>query len=201
MKNLWGITLAAALMLTGCGVTQATVEERNAVLGERSASSNFFEAQQINAIENWKDDPAKIVFVYVLNPATGGLLIPPVQCQGVPASSTESLEPNDGSSSSAMGYGFQVPVDGYDIYSFELAGRDGTFGDPVHFRQCMTVEGHYIDFPAYGLPYLVTSQSYTFPDPTIKRDYETEAKLLQAEKIIERGGCIDTETLEEIECK
>lgn len=201
MRHTWIVLVLAALVLGGCGRTQETVEQRNLILGERSAASNFFEAQQINAIENWKDDPAKIVFVYILNPATGGLLVPPIQCQGVPASSTESLEPNDGGTTSSMEWGFMVPVDGYNIYSNELAGRDGTFGDPVHFRQCMTVEGHYIDFPAYGLPYLVTSQSYTFPDPTIKRDYETEAKLLQAEKIIEQGGCIDVETLEEIECK
>lgn len=206
MKNLWGVALLAALVLTSCSPrpTQETVAERNEVIGERSADSNFFEAQQIVAIEDWKDNPAKIVNVYVLNPVSGGLLIPPIQCMGVPASSTESLEPNSGGSdygaSYSFMYPFHVPVDGADIYTNELAGRDGTFGDPVAFRQCISVDGQYHDWSLF-MNVLVSSASYSFPDATIKRDFEAEAKLLKAEEIIKRGGCVDVETLEEMECK
>lgn len=132
---------------------------------------------------------------------TGGLLVPPIQCIGVPASSTESLEPNVGRPYRNWSGYWQVPVDGIDIATEELAGRDGTFGDPVHARQCMTVDGHYVDIPAYGLPYLVTSQAYSFPDATVQRDFETEARLLIAEEILNRGGCINPETLIEIECE
>lgn len=187
-----------SLIMAGCA-TQETIDKRNEVLGERSADSNFFEAQQINDIEDWKDDPSKIVNVYIINPVTGGLLIPTIQCKGVPASSTESLEPNVGSPSGAS-TSWRVPVDGRDIYTQELAGRDGSFGDPVHFRQCMSVDGNYHDWPVYGVLVLVSSSSYTFPDSTVKRDFEAEARLLKAEEIIRKGGCVNVETLEEIAC-
>jgi hypothetical protein len=195
----WLVIGLAMLVLAGCGVTQATIEERNQVIGVRSATSNFFEAQQINQIENWKDDPGKIVMVYIINPATGGLLVPPIQCVGVPASSTESLEPNQGATSYGMTYGFEVPVDGYNIFSHELAGRDGTFGDPVPFRQCMGIDGNYHDWSMF-MQVLVSSASYTFPEATVQRDFEAEARLLKAEEIIKRGGCVNYETLEEKEC-
>lgn len=199
-RSTWIAIVLVALVLGGCGPQQGTIEQRNEVLGIRSAASNFFEAQQIAAIEDWKDDTSKIVNVYVLNPVSGGLLIPPIQCMGVPASSTESLEPNVGGPHSSTWTQFVVPVDGTDIRTNELTGRDGTFGDPVPFRQCMSVDGQYHDWSPF-MHVLVSSASYSFPDATIKRDFEAEARLLKAEEVIRRGGCVDVETLEEIECK
>lgn len=128
-------------------------------------------------------------------------MIPPVQCKGVPASSTESLEPNEGHPIGSGAASWRIQLDGQDVGTVEMAGRDGTFGDPVHFRQCMTVEGNYIDWPVYGVLVLVTSQSYTFPPATVQRDFETEARLLVAEEILKRGGCINAETLLEIPCE
>lgn len=188
--------------LAGCsGRTPETVLKRNEAIGIRSAQSNFYEAQQINAIEDWKDDPSKIVNVYVVNPVTGGLLVPVIRCMGVPASSTESLEPNDGVPwySSGGGTYWRIPIDGMDVGTTEMPGRDGSFGEPVPFRQCMDVSGNYQDWSIYSLV-LVSSASYTFPEATVKRDFEDEARLLIAEEIIANGGCVNAETLEEIEC-
>jgi hypothetical protein len=195
------VLLAATLLLVGCA-TQETIVERTEILGERPAESNFQEAQQIAAAEDWKDLPGKIVNLYLINPVTGGLLVPPVQCLGVPNSSTESLEPNHGSPRGALsGSYWLVPIDGVDVLTDELAGKDGTFGEPVAFRYCMSVDGHYYDFPSLGVPYLISSASYTFAEATVNRDYETEAKLLIAEDILNRGGCINVETLQEIPCE
>lgn len=194
----FALVLFVLFVLSGCS-TQETIERRQEVLGQQSASSNFAEAKQIRDIENWKDDVGKIVFWYVnFPPGSDTVLV--LQCRGVPASSTESLEPNEGGPSSAVESTWRVPIDGIDTRTREMAGRDGTFGDPVHFRQCMTVDGQYIDIPAYGVPYLTSSSIYSFPPSTIKRDFETEARLLVAESIIRRGGCVNPETLTEIDC-
>lgn len=197
---LIAVSLFTLLSLSACSSTSEVMQERNQVLGERDAASNFLEAQQITTAEDWKDQPGKIVNVYLLNPVTGGLLIDPIQCMGVPNSSTESLEPNSGYSGNSLSYLWRVPVDGADIYTDEMPGKDGTFGDPVHFRYCMSVDGNYFDFPAYGLPYLVSSASFTFPDATVKRDFEAEARLMIAEEVLKRGGCVDPSTLDEIKC-
>lgn len=208
-KNLvkfWMLLLTALLFgctLSGCAATSASLDARNKALGgdaESPNTSSFQEAKQVDAVEKWKDQPGKIVNVYLIDPVEGGLLVDPIQCIGVPNSSTESLEPNNGWSSSSE-YLWKVPVDGVDIFTTELPGKDGTFGDPVHFRYCLGVDGNYYDFPAYGLPYLVTSASFTFEPSTVKRDYETEARLMIAEEILKRGGCINPETLIEIDCK
>lgn len=185
-----------------CGVVQETIQERQEVLGVREVESNFAEARQIQEVELWKDNPSKIVNVYLLNPVTGGLLVDPIQCKGVPNSSTESLEPNQGVPyyDSGPGSYWRVPIDGYDTGTTEMAGKDGTFGEPVGFRYCLSVDGQYHDWPSVGLPYLVSSAFYNFQDVTIKRDFETEARLIKAEEIIKRGGCVNIETLEEQPC-
>lgn len=189
-----------SIILVSCASTQATVEQRNQAIGQPATASNFAEAKQISEIEQWKDDPGKIVILYVnFPPNSDNVLI--VQCRGVPASSTESLEPNEGTPYGAFESGaWRVPIDGVDTATREMAGRDGTFGDPVHFRQCLTVDGSYIDIPAYGVPYLVSSVPYTFKPTTVKRDFEAEARLLKAEEIIKRGGCVNAETLLEEPC-
>lgn len=198
-KFLVEILIIMMILLTGCGAVQQTIAEREAVLGQTDVSSNFAEAKQISDIEKWKDDAGKIVFWYVnFPPNSDNVLV--LQCKGVPASSTESLEPNIGIPWTNTSTGWRVPVDGYDVNTSEMAGRDGSFGDPVPYRQCMTVDGQYHDIPAMGVPYLTSSALYSFPPSTVKRDFESEARLLVAESIIRRGGCVNPETLEEIEC-
>lgn len=200
-RTLFLVVLVISMMLVGCASSQKVIDERNAVIGIRSAESNFQEAAQISRTEDWKDIPNKIVNVYIINPVTGGLLVSPIQCQGVPNSSTESLEPNNGSPWSAAQGRWRVPVDGLDVATTELAGRDGTFGDPVPFRSCMGVDGNYYDWPVIGVLAIVTSASFTFPEATVKRDFVAEARILQAEEIINRGGCINPETLIEKPCE
>ncbi len=195
------VLILLGMLLSACAATQKTIQERDEAIGQRPVDSNFQEAQQVAEVEDWKDVDGKIVNLYILNPVTGGLLIPPVQCKGVPNSSTESLEPNVGIPYGVTtGSAWRVPVDGVDVLTEEMAGKDGTYGEPVHFRYCISVDGNYYDFSAYGMTYLITSASYTFPEATVNRDYETEAKLLIAEEIIKRGGCINVETLTEIPC-
>jgi len=167
----------ALIALVGCASVQSTVQQRQEAIGQPAATSNFAEAKQIQDIEQWKDDPGKIVLLYINFPP-GSDNVVTVQCRGVPASSTESLEPNEGTPyGSFEGGAWRVPIDGVDTATREMAGRDGTFGDPVHFRQCLTVDGTYIDIPAYGVPYLVSSAPYTFKPTTVKRDFEAEARL------------------------
>jgi hypothetical protein len=179
--------------------TQETLIEREQAIGQNEAGGLFAEAKMISEIENWKDDPGKIVFLYVnFPPMSDNILV--LQCKGVPVSSTESLEPNEGAPWNT-GYSYwKVPVDGTDVATNEMAGRDGTFGEPVQYRQCLTVDGIYFDLPAMGVPYIVSSVPYTFAPSTVKRDFEGEARLLVAEEIIRRGGCVNNETLVEIPC-
>lgn len=198
MMKRWIAVMTVVLLLAGCGATQQTVQRRNEVIGQQVVQGNFAEAKQISDIEVWKDDPGKIVLLYVNFPPGSDNVIN-VQCKGVPASSTESLEPNIGDPWGHVDT-WRVPVDGYDVATKEMAGRDGTYGDPVHFRQCLTVDGTYIDVPAMGVPYVVSSVPYTFKPSTVKRDFEAEARLLKAEEIIRRGGCVNGETLVEQPC-
>jgi hypothetical protein len=196
------VALLSILILAACGTqVQQTVLDRQEALGPAPAKSNYAEAKQIQDIEQWKDDPGKIVFLYINFPP-GSDTILTLQCRGVPASSTESTEPNEGRPYTGFSeYGWRVPIDGVDTITTEMAGRDGTYGDPVAFRQCLTVDGTYVDVPALGVPYMVSSVPYTFPPATVKRDFESEARLLKAEEIIRRGGCVNAETLVEEPCK
>ena len=189
------------LVLSACTPTQERIRERDVALGRQSTSenSNFQEALQIQDIEEWKDQPGKIVMWYVNFPPGSDNVIP-LQCKGVPVSSTESLEPNIGIPYSSGSSKWRVPIDGVDTLTEEMAGRDGTYGDPVPYRQCFTVDGQYFDLPAMGVPYIVSSAVLSFPPSTVKRDFEAEVRLLQAEEIIKRGGCVDAETLVEIKC-
>lgn len=192
--------------VTACGGTvQQSVEDRNRVLGQEGngGDSNYQEALQIQKVEKWKDQVGKVVNVYLINTYTGLLLAPPIQCQGVPNSSTESLEPNTGVpyTSSSLG-GWKVPIDGVDVITQEMAGRDGTYGDPVPFRYCLDVAGAYHDWPAEPgtvFPY-ITSNSYTFEPSTIQPDFEAAARIAMMEAILGRGGCVNPETLLEVKC-
>lgn len=200
MRRILGAILLI-LVLAACGTTvQQTVLDRQEALGPTVAKSNYAEAKQIQEIEQWKDDLGKIVFLYINFPP-GSDTILTLQCRGVPASSTESLEPNIGAPYAGTSMRWRVPIEGVDTLTEEMAGRDGTYGEPIHFRQCLTVDGTYVDVPAMGVPYLVSSVPYTFPPATIKRDFESEARLLKAEEVIRRGGCVNAETLVEEPCK
>lgn len=190
--------------LAACGTQQKAVVDRNAAIGQRTGSSNYFEAKQVDAIEQWKDDPSKIVLMYINFPPGSDNVIS-VQCQGVPASSTESLEPNGGAPYRDASLGgsteyWVVPIDGVDVRTNEMAGRDGTFGEPVPYRQCLTTGGAYIDLPSMGVPYIVSSTAYTFPPSTVKPDFEANARMLAAEQLIRSGKCVNYETLLEIPC-
>lgn len=190
--------IAMMIVLSACETTQNTVAERNATVQKSTTKSNFYEYRQMLEIEEWKDIPGKPVNAYIFIP-NGDVLT--VRCKGVPTSSTESNEPNYGWTGYTLSYGFNVPQDGADVYTTEQAGRDGTFGEPVPFRQCMSVDGQYYDWSAIGgLPVLITSAAYTFESPTTERDLDTEVKLLQVQTILARGGCVDADTFEEIKC-
>ncbi len=197
------VLIVLAVLMSSCAVpVNKNIEARNLAMGEVERAvgeGNFQEAKQVLAVENWKDQVGKIVNLYLIDPVAGGLLVPPIQCMGVPNSSTESLEPNTGYAS-RLEYLWNTPVDGWDIWTSEIPGKDGTFGDPVAFRYCLGVDGNYYDFPALGIPYLVTSASFTFEPSTVKRDYEAEGRIMIAEEVLRRGGCVDPTTLVEIEC-
>lgn len=200
MKFKWVVLLICLVLLGACAPVSEREKAKQVALGDLPDKVNFLEAKQIVAIEQWKDDPGKIVNVYILNPATGGLWIPTIRCVGVPTSSTESIEPNIGSPYvKSSGGRWRVPIDGIDVLTEEMSGRDGTYGDPIAYRQCMDVTGQYHDWSQFT-QVVVSSADYAFSEATVKRDFEAEARLLQAEEILKNGGCIDTETLLEKEC-
>lgn len=194
-------------MIGGCAspATQDIVNERNiAIAGISDGVQNFEEAKQIEITEAWKDNPGKTVYVYLFNMALGGLVTAPIQCEGVPNSSTESIEPNIGgpdywpnrTSVPTDTYPFRVPIsDDESVLTFEMSGKDGTYGDPVPFRYCMTKDGQYYDFPANGVPYLISSELIIFPEPRVVEDLPTQIAKERAIYLIQQGKCVDINTL------
>lgn len=197
MKKIFSLVWLS-IFLFGCGTVQDTVTERNRAIGPVANKSNYFEAQQIKEIEEWKDKPGKIVMLYANFPVYSDNVII-IQCKGVPTSSTESLEPNNGLT--YAGNTFIIPdIDGgsQSIRTDELAGRDGTYGEPIQLSQCMGIDGHYYDIR--GVPAIVSSNLMQFPKGLGQADVEGQIRLMQAQRIIESGGCVSMETLEQQEC-
>lgn len=206
MQSIRGVCaalVALVVVLAGCGAPpQESVANRQAAVDQAVGPSDtraYAEAIQMARIEQWKDDEQKIVNWYIFNAATGNLLIPPVRCIGTPISTTEDMEPGSGTPRSSASSYFLVPVDGVDILTQEVAGRDATYGDEVPAWECLTVEGQYIRIGMFT-PNMVSSASFTFPPATVQRDLETEVRLEQAKAIIQRGGCVNAETLIEQPC-
>lgn len=191
-----------AFVIAACGnPSNAAFERRNEALGGGAAAkTNFLEAQQINQIEVWKDKP-HIIYWYWTN--LQGELIASWTCNGVPTSWTESLEPNHGqapyypekgsTNTTTIPFRYDIGED-RDVITDELPGKDGTFGDPVSGLSCMTVEG----FPVFkALDSYMSPVPIGFPRREVTKDLATEALLLQANKMIEDGKCIDSAQLAE----
>jgi len=173
----------------GCGVQQKRVAEAQKVV-QIPDKSNYFERRQIAEAETMNDRPGKVYFWYILS--SEGKLVQCFTCVGRPASSTESLEPNQIYTTSGMTYGFEVPLEGdQSAYTSEAMGIDGTFGEPVPFRYCITPEGHYVDVSMFQNS-IVSSMPLQFEQTLARFDAELEAKKLIAEKTLKEGGCIDS---------
>jgi len=187
MKKLV-LLLAVLVLLVGCGTsTQKRVTEAQDAV-EVPEKSNFFERWQVAMAETINDLPNRVFFWYVFS--WDGQLMTTMTCVGRPASSTESLEPNhiwDYSDGSRL---FKFPLDGgQNAYTDEAMGMDGTFGEPVPFRFCITPEGHYLDVT--GFPSIASTMPLTFSDAQADYDQVLEAKKLLAEQALDRGECID----------
>ena len=186
MKRLIAL-FAALVLLSGCGNNESV--DPDAV---RALTNPPAERQQMLDIEDWKDTRGQSpVFLYVVN--IQGELLLSATCRGVPTSSTESPEPNNAHSdgfTSYNDYGFRVPnSDGRRMYSTEQMGRDGTYGDPVPYRQCLTPEGRYLDVPPQMA--IVSSVPLTFPSAGVAVDAALEARRLQAEQAVKEGKCLN----------
>lgn len=193
---LFVLVTALAIVSLACAEQQGRVDDAQKAVAVPQ-KSNFFERKQVAEAEILNDKPGKVYWWYVL--AGDGRLITQFTCIGRPASSTESLEPNQIWSTSAMGYGFKVPLEeGQEAFSTEAMGVDGTYGEPVPFRYCITPEGHYVDVSHFTSS-IVSSIPLTFAAPQVKFDEQLEAKKLVAEKTIKDGGCIDS-NLNPINC-
>ena len=198
MSKLKALVVASVLALhfTGCAQQQGRVDDAIKAV-EVPDKSNYFERKQIAEAEKLNDRPGKVYWWYIL--ATDGRLITSYTCIGRPASSTESLEPNN-STSYSSGTKWKVPLEEGQLgYTEEMMGLDGTYGEPVPFRYCITPEGHYVDVAMYQ-PSIVSSIPLTFPAPAVRFDEQLEAKKLQAEQTIKSGGCIDS-ALNTIPCE
>lgn len=196
LRLLAALVLLAAL-LAGCVGSQAQVgEAQNAV--PVPDKSNFYERRQIAAAEIINDRPGKVFWWYIL--ADDGHLITQFTCIGRPVSSTESIEPNEiHPYSSSENSGFEVPLQGgVTAYSAEAMGLDGTYGEPVPFRFCITPEGHYVDVSMFAL-YITSDIPLTFENKVAAVNQELEAKKLVAEATLRAGGCIDS-ALNTIDC-
>ncbi len=150
------------------------------------------ERQQHIDTEQWKDTRGSApVFLYVVN--INGELLLSVTCRGVPGSSTESVEPNEGygdGTSTYNQYGFRTIDDtGRLVYSPEQMGKDGTYGDPVGYRFCLTPEGHYVDIPPQMA--IVSSVPLSFPSAGVGIDAALQARTLEAERAIAEGKCLN----------
>lgn len=189
------IAILFAVFLVGCNAPkqQARVDDAIRAVPVQS-KTNYFERKQISQIEDVTDQLGKIYYVYHVT--MNGDVFDQVMCKGRPTSSTESLEPNElyGRWESSYGqYGFQVPLEGDQVgYSPEAMGRDGTYGEPVAFRQCITTENRYHDFPNQaGLTPLVYDYPRNFDNPRQAFSAELAAKQLIAEQAIAQGKCVD----------
>lgn len=188
MKRLL-VIVALASAAFGCAQQQGRVDDAIKAV-EVPDKSNYFERRQIAEAEKLNDRPGKVYWWYIL--AADGRLITSYTCVGRPASSTESLEPNATHPYNGSASGWVVPLEGNQRgYTTEMMGLDGTYGEPVPFRYCITPEGHYVDVAMFQ-PSIVSSIPLTFPAPTVKFDEQLEAKKLQAEQTIKSGGCIDS---------
>lgn len=174
----------------------------------RLKKNHYLEAKMMQDIEEWKDTPNKIVILYINFPPFSDNVIP-VRCQGVPISSTEDLEPQFGkeyyrgrdNAGQGSARSFIVPVDGVEVVTEELAGRDATFGDSVPSHECLLTDGNYINVVADGsTPHFSSSAFFTFPNTTVERNAEMELRIKRAELMLEQGKCVDYETLEEQPC-
>ena len=184
------VIVGLVLIIAGCGtIEQASVQE--AIEAVPGVDRSFFRERMVMAeVEMINDDPSRLFHLYVFNRGTGALRFS-VVCKSRPLSSTESLEPNQIYSWSNLEHGVSAPLEGeVQAYTTEAMGRDGTYGDPVAFRMCVTPEGHYVDFPE-DADYIVSSVPLTFPAPESRVDSEQYARQLLAERAIQQGGCID----------
>lgn len=183
------IVVAAALAACSGIKEQTSVQE--AIEAVPGVDRSFYRERQVMAeVETINDDPGRLFHLYLFDRGTGQLRIA-VTCKSRPLSSTESLEPNQIWSSGSLSWGMSAPLEGgVQAYTTEAMGRDGTYGDPVGFRMCVTPEGHYIDFPEHA-DYIVSSVPYTFPSPETRVDSEQYARQLLAEKAVAEGKCID----------
>jgi hypothetical protein len=190
-KNV-GVLFAALFMLLfviSCGPGN---QENIDPAAQEAFDNPPAERQQALDVETWKDNRGGApVFMYVVN--LQGELLLSVTCRGVPGSSTESVEPNEGYAygySQYNNYGFRTLDDtGRRIYSPEQMGKDGTYGDPVSFRFCMTPEGAYVDVPPSMA--IVSSVPLSFPQAGVSIDAALQARTLEAERAIKEGKCLN----------
>ncbi len=202
IKTLLVLSLVGFVFASCTPTVQKSITDRNNAIGPTAQKNNYLEAKMMQAIEEWKDTPSKIVMLYINFPPFSDNVIA-VRCQGVPISSTEDLEPQSGERyvSRSTRYDFIVPVDGENIVTNELAGRDATFGDSVPSHECLMTDGNYIDVVADGsTPHFSSSAFFTFPSNVVERDAEMELRIKAAELLLEAGKCVNYETLVEQPC-
>lgn len=197
MKRLILLVVVVSLLLGACtSETQGRVSDAQNVV-EVPEKSNFFERWQVAMAETINDMPNRVFFWYVFS--WDGQLMTTMTCVGRPASSTESLEPNRIWQTAGAGRMFKIELDGGQAaHTDEAMGMDGTYGEPVPFRFCITPEGHYLDVT--GFPSIASTMPLTFSDAQADYDQVLEAKKLLAEQALERGECID-HLLNVVPCK
>lgn len=185
------VIVGLMVLLAGCRMAKEQSSVQEAIDAVPGVDRSFYRERMVMAeVETINDDPSRLFHLYVFNRGTGALRFSTV-CKSRPLSSTESLEPNNIYSYQDLETGLSAPLEGdIQAYTNEAMGRDGTYGEPVAFRMCVTPEGHYVDFPE-NADYIVSSVPLTFPAPESRVDSEQYARQLLAERAIQQGGCID----------
>lgn len=193
--------LVVLLSLSGCwGIKSQRMENAEGSAPAPKSSGvkgeDFRERDQI-IIADYLSNRSDVLF-FAYNLAYDGRLIEQWMCQGKPASSTESVEPNNANPINMGSSLWKIEVDGYEANTDEVMGIDGTYSDPVPYLFCITPEGNYEQWSPYWNVRISTTPK-TYPEPMVRVDESQFAKMESAKLVLQAGGCVDS-NLNEIDC-
>lgn len=188
------LSLVVIFVLAGCATDQLQHIQQQS--GTDPTVSNYVERRNIQ----WKiqvQDRTNTIQWCTFFSNTGS----PLTTVAVLNKMTSGNKRLDPSTVPADGFSFQLPNDPALHYTYEVPGADGTFGTSNPYEFGFTPEG--IDgYFQTNLMYYCSLKPLTWQTPTINlgTDEALSAKQMEAEKVLQSGGCIDAQ-LNTVDCK